>query len=65
MRFHAGLLLLAVVLSPFVTSPLQAADKPKSRVLMLTQSAGFKHSSVSRPGDDKLAVSEVAMIQLG
>jgi len=65
MRFHAGLLLLAVVLSPFVTSPLQAADKPKSRVLMLTQSAGFKHGSVSRPGDDKLAVSEVAMIQLG
>ena len=32
---------------------------------MLTQSAGFKHGSVSRPGDDKLAVSEVAMIQLG
>ena len=45
-----------------------AAEKATpSRILMLTQSAGFVHSSVRRPdGDDKkLAVAEIAMIQLG
>lgn len=36
----------------------------KSRVLMLTQSAGFKHGSVNRR-DQELAASEIAMIQLG
>lgn len=64
MRLSPGLLLLAMVVSGFLAPPLQADDKPKSRVLMLTQSVGFKHGSVSRP-TDKLAVSELAMIQLG
>jgi hypothetical protein len=38
--------------------------KPKTKVLMLTQSKGFVHGSVKRPAE-KLAPSEVAMIQLG
>ena len=45
-----------------------AAEKAApSRILMLTQSAGFVHGSVRRPDGDekKLAVAEIAMIQLG
>ncbi len=45
------------------------ADTEKSRILMLTQSAGFMHSSVKRPDgaepQKKLAAAEIAMIQLG
>ncbi|MCP4169165.1 MAG: ThuA domain-containing protein [Fuerstiella sp.] len=41
---------------------LSAAEK--TRILMVTQSAGFKHGSVNRKEKD-LAVAEVAMIQLG
>ena len=51
---------LALVLS---VDPVSAADK-KSRVLMITQSAGFKHGSVNRR-KEKLAPAEVAMTQLG
>lgn len=57
---HRFAALFAIVL--VFTSSLNAADKP--RILMLTQSAGFKHGSVNRKEKD-LAVSEVAMIQLG
>jgi type 1 glutamine amidotransferase len=42
---------------------LQAEEK-QSRVLMLTQSAGFVHGSVNRKEKD-LAASEIAMVQLG
>jgi type 1 glutamine amidotransferase len=48
-----------------LSAALNAEEKKKSRVLMLTQSAGFMHGSVRRPAADKLAVAEVAMIQLG
>lgn len=48
--------------SAIEATALQAAEK--SRVLMLTQSSGFVHGSVRRPAE-KLAVAEVAMIQLG
>ncbi|MEQ9409187.1 MAG: ThuA domain-containing protein [Fuerstiella sp.] len=41
---------------------IQAAEK--SRVLMLTQSAGFRHGSVNRAKKD-LAPAEIAMVQLG
>ena len=58
MKQHA----LAALLLISTLTPLHAADKP--RVLMLTQSAGFKHGSVNRKDKD-LSVSEVAMIQLG
>ncbi len=47
------------------TQSTVAAEKGKPiRVLMVTQSKGFQHGSVKRP-EGKLAVSEVAMIQLG
>ncbi len=64
-------MLLALVATLAVTSNGVAAEKVvPSRVLMLTQSAGFVHGSVRRPTDDekklmKLAVAEIAMIQLG
>jgi type 1 glutamine amidotransferase len=48
---------------------VEAQDKASSRILMVTQSAGFVHGSVRRPDaspdEKKLAVSEIAMIQLG
>ncbi len=45
--------------------PLRAEDAPKkSRMLMLTQSAGFKHGSVSRK-EGQLAPAEIAITQLG
>jgi hypothetical protein len=45
---------------------LQAADAPKSpaRMLMVTQSAGFKHSSVTRK-DNQPSPAERAMTELG
>ncbi len=63
-KFVAAVMLLCSVFGNPLTkqSPLLAAEK--SRVLMVTQSQGFVHSSVRRPAD-KLAVAEVAMIQLG
>ena len=58
------------VLAGIVTEPtIYAAEKTKSRILMLTQSQGFVHGSVRRPEGDqpakKLAVAEIAMIELG
>ncbi len=54
----AGLLLAATA--------ARAEDAPKKtgRILMVTQSAGFKHGSVSRQGD-KLSPAEQAMTELG
>lgn len=57
-------ILLCLLCSISMTNSLFAADKEKSRVLMVTQSAGFVHGSVRRPAD-KLAHAEIAMIQLG
>jgi len=53
---------LAVICLLFTVSTVIAAEK--SRVLMLTQSAGFVHDSVKRKEQD-LAPSEIAMVQLG
>ncbi len=57
---------LAFVCSASTTN---GAEKAKSRILMVTQSQGFVHGSVRRPDgsepEKKLAVSEIAMIQLG
>ena len=63
-KFVAAVVLFCSVFGNPLTkqSPLLAAEK--SRILMVTQSQGFVHSSVRRPAD-KLAVAEVAMIQLG
>lgn len=63
-----GCALLATALTAAVLSPVASAEdaKPaKAKVLMLTQSKGFTHGSVRRPDKEKLAASEVAMIQLG
>lgn len=63
LRALFGLGLLAgLVLTDGMAS---GADKPKTRVLMLTQSKGFTHGSVHRPDKEKLSVSEVAITQLG
>lgn len=51
-----------------LSSSANAADQQKqSRILFVTQSAGFKHGSVTRPdsGTPKLAPAEIALIQLG
>ena len=64
MRLLRTLLCGLVALS--LSTPAFATEPKPSRVLMVTQSAGFVHGSVRRPdGEKKLAVSEIAMIQLG
>lgn len=70
LRLMKSLTCLATLLSITLSAPTSTAgEKAPSRVLMLTQSAGFMHGSVRRPdsaeGEKKLAVAEVAMIQLG
>ncbi|MCA9184106.1 MAG: ThuA domain-containing protein [Planctomycetales bacterium] len=55
-------ILAAILALGVVVDRAQAQDKP--RILMLTQSAGFKHGSVNRDGRE-LSVAEVAMIDLG
>lgn len=62
-RLLALCLLTGVVLSPF-QAPAADAPAKKAKVLMLTQSAGFKHGSVTRR-EGQLSPAEVAMIQLG
>ncbi|MFO1002560.1 MAG: ThuA domain-containing protein [Planctomycetaceae bacterium] len=48
---------------------VNASDKARSRILMVTQSQGFMHGSVRRPDgaepSKKLAAAEIAMIELG
>jgi type 1 glutamine amidotransferase len=60
----AGLCLIA--LSTFLALEARAADAPKktARVLMVSQSAGFKHGSVSRKAD-QLSPAERAVTDLG
>lgn len=55
---------ILVAMAP--SSPAAEKVEP-SRILFVTQSAGFKHGSVTRPeGDpDGLAPAEIALIQLG
>jgi type 1 glutamine amidotransferase len=55
-------LVVAIVGCLMISGAATAADK--SKILFLTQSKGFKHGSVNRDKRD-LAVSEVAMTQLG
>jgi type 1 glutamine amidotransferase len=58
-------LLAALVLAALVRSPARADDEPQAhRILMVTQSAGYKHGSVTRP-DDKLAPAERAVTEIG
>jgi type 1 glutamine amidotransferase len=59
-------LLLAVCATLICAVTLQAADKKEGgyRILMLTQSAGFKHGSVTRK-DKPLAPAEQALTEIG
>ncbi|MEO2036888.1 MAG: ThuA domain-containing protein [Planctomycetaceae bacterium] len=59
MRIRAATLLLTILLCG-----VHAAHAAETRVLMVTQSAGYRHGSVTRE-DEQLAPAEVAMIQLG
>lgn len=60
--FFCGLGLACLAL---VCGPVEAGQpKKKARVLMLTESRGFRHGSVNR-GKQKLAPAEIAMTQLG
>ena len=65
MRINWLFILFAGVLAGLPAASVSGQDVKPSRVLMLTQSVGFMHGSVQRKAADKLAVAEVAMIQLG
>ncbi len=61
-------IIAVAVAIPLMQSFASSADKsPPSRILFVTQSAGFVHGSVKRDPDQpgKLAPAEVALIQLG
>ncbi len=60
-RFALTCLLLLAAVWPATSRAEDAAKKP--RVLMVTQSAGFKHGSVTRK-DDKLSPAEQAITDL-
>lgn len=64
-----GLSVLMLLGLAAISGTASAADTKEGqkplRVLMLTQSAGFKHGSVSRKGAADLSPSEVAMTLLG
>lgn len=64
-RRALGATCLAVaILSSSLLLGAEDAPKKKARILMVTQSAGFKHGSVSRK-DEKLSPAERAMTDLG
>ncbi|TXT29882.1 MAG: hypothetical protein FD138_2359 [Planctomycetota bacterium] len=60
---------LAGLMSAVCSLPSAGAQTPKSKILFLTESKGFKHGSVNRDVKDgakkDLAAAEVAMTQLG
>ncbi len=56
--------LIAVCISPFTAETCFAQQSQPIRALMVTQSKGFQHGAVKR-SEGQLAVSEIAMIQLG
>jgi len=62
MRLRVLSLFLLAAISGFAPSSSSAAEP--SKMLFVTQSAGFKHGSVTRP-EGKLAPAEIAMIDLG
>lgn len=65
-------ILAGVAVTASCVGSFAAENAAPSRILMLTQSQGYVHGSVKRPdgdknedGEKKLAVAEIAMIQLG
>jgi len=63
---HATLATGAACLTtfPFCSTVLRGDDKKKIKMLMLTQSVGFKHGSVNRSEGQELAPAEIAVTQL-
>jgi len=59
MRNHVTLLLCTIL-----ATVLPGTQAQETRVLMVTQSQGFRHGSVTR-NDGELSTAEIAMIQLG
>jgi type 1 glutamine amidotransferase len=49
---------------PFTSANLLGEDKKKVKMLMLTQSVGFKHGSVNRAEGQELSPAEIAVTQL-
>lgn len=62
-RFFLAAFLAVAAAAPAVAAEPAAKDDKPVRVLFVTQSAGFRHGSVTRQGD-KLAPAEVATKQL-
>ena len=52
------------ILASVITTDSRADDKRAARILFVSQSAGFRHGSVTRK-DDQLSVSERVMTELG
>lgn len=63
-RAFVSALAIAGLMSVIFATPTANAQSPKSKILFLTESKGFKHGSVNRDKRD-LAPSEVALTQLG
>ncbi len=63
LRLSVVAIVLAVVLPTVVSAQNEAAVKP-ARILMVTQSAGFRHGSVTRK-EGNLAPAERVMTELG
>lgn len=61
-RRHALMGAVAAVTAP---AAAQAASRRPQRVLYLSQSAGWRHAPVSRPGDGGLSMSERTMDEIG
>lgn len=65
LRTVAAAIWTALVLAPFALSADDApVERPPSRILFVTQSRGFEHSSVRRQ-EGVLSPAEVALTQLG
>jgi hypothetical protein len=68
MRLPALLSLSLACLGLMFTSSARAADKPasqKARILMVTDSKGFRHGSVTRKEKEHLSPAEIAATQIG
>lgn len=55
---------MVILVAVAVAAQADEAPKKQARILMVTQSAGFKHGSVSRP-EGKLAPAEQALTEIG
>ena len=61
-RIHVALILVAIALV-LSSGDLRAQKPANGRILMVTQSAGFRHGSVNR-GDKPLSPAERVMTEL-